>query len=87
MKLFEHPDFDQAMLATREHLLAQGMAFSEQIIEKDYYVTEALRIITRVGGNKVIFRCTKMTADRLEAVPGTITICINWPNKILFAPS
>ena len=56
MRLFEHPDFDQAILATRDHLLTQGIALSEQILEKDYYVSEALRIIAAVGGDRVIFK-------------------------------
>lgn len=56
MKLFEHPDFDQAILATRAHLLAQGITLSEQILEKDYYVTEVLRILAHVAGDKIIFK-------------------------------
>ena len=56
MRLFEHADFDQAILATREHLLTQQITLSEQIIEKDYYVTEALRIVAGIGGDAVIFK-------------------------------
>jgi hypothetical protein len=56
MRLFEHPDFDQAVIATREHLLSQGITLSEQIIEKDYYVTEALRLIANTAGDKIIFK-------------------------------
>jgi hypothetical protein len=47
MRLFEHPDFDQAVIATRQHLIKQGVVLNEQVIEKDYYVTEALRIPPR----------------------------------------
>ena len=43
MKLFEHPDFEQAILRAAEHFRARGLR--PAIIEKDYYVTEALRII------------------------------------------
>jgi len=43
MKLFEHPDFEQAILQAAEHFRAHGLR--PAIIEKDYYVTEALRII------------------------------------------
>ena len=43
MKLFEHPDFAQAILQAAERFREQGLRPS--IIEKDYYVTEALRII------------------------------------------
>lgn len=56
MRLFEHSDFDQAILATRDHLLAQGITLSEQVLEKDYYVTEALRILAGFGGDRVIFK-------------------------------
>jgi predicted nucleotidyltransferase component of viral defense system len=56
MRLFEHPDFDQAVIATREHLLGQGISLSEQIIEKDYYVTEALRLVASTAGDKTIFK-------------------------------
>jgi hypothetical protein len=43
MKLFEHPDFEQAILQTAEHFREQGLR--PAIIEKDYYVTEALRAL------------------------------------------
>ncbi|MFI5343616.1 MAG: hypothetical protein ACHQUC_05275 [Chlamydiales bacterium] len=38
MKLFEHPDFAQAIIRAAEHF-----SMREAVIEKDYYVTEALR--------------------------------------------
>lgn len=53
MKLFEHPDFTQSILQAAEHFRNQGLR--PAIIEKDYYVTEALRIIAAVG-DKVIFK-------------------------------
>jgi hypothetical protein len=43
MRLFEHNDFEQAVLQAAEHFRAQGLR--PAIIEKDYYVTEALRAI------------------------------------------
>jgi hypothetical protein len=43
MKLFEHADFEQAILQAAEHFAGQGLR--PAIIEKDYYVTEALRVI------------------------------------------
>ena len=43
MKLFEHADFDQAILRAAEHFKAQGLR--PAMIEKDYYVTEILRIV------------------------------------------
>ena len=54
MKLFQHPDFDQALLRAAEHFAALGLR--PAIIEKDYYVTEALRIIAQVAGQAVIFK-------------------------------
>jgi hypothetical protein len=43
VKLFEHPDFEQVVLRATEHFHSQGLR--PAIVEKDYYVTEALRII------------------------------------------
>jgi hypothetical protein len=54
MKLFEHPDFDQAIIRAAEHFRTRGLR--ESIIEKDYFVTEALRIIEREAGDKIIFK-------------------------------
>lgn len=54
MKLFEHPDFEQAILQAAEHFREQGLR--PAIIEKDYYVTEALRIIAATGPDKIIFK-------------------------------
>lgn len=54
MRLFEHPDFEQAILQAAEHFRARGLR--PAIIEKDYYVTEALRAIAGVAGDKTIFK-------------------------------
>ena len=54
MKLFEHPDFEQAIIRAAEHFHSPGMR--EAIIEKDYFVTEALRMINLSSGDKVIFK-------------------------------
>lgn len=54
MRLHEHPDFEQAILRAAEHFRARGLRAA--IIEKDYYVTEALRIIAATAGEKVIFK-------------------------------
>lgn len=54
MKLFEHPDFEQAIIRAAEHFRTRGLR--EAIIEKDYFVTEALRIIENTAGDKVIFK-------------------------------
>lgn len=54
LRLFEHPDFDQAIIRAAEHFRPRGLR--EAIIEKDYFVTEALRIIEQEAGGKVIFK-------------------------------
>lgn len=54
MMLYEHPDFDQAILHAAEHFRNRGLR--PAIIEKDYYVTEVLRIIARAAGEKAIFK-------------------------------
>jgi predicted nucleotidyltransferase component of viral defense system len=51
MRLFEHPDFDQAVIRA-----AKSRGIREAFVEKDYYVTEALRIIAGAAGDKVIFK-------------------------------
>jgi hypothetical protein len=54
VKLFEHPDFEQAVIRAAEHFRPRGLR--EAIIEKDYFVTEALRIVEQAAGGKVIFK-------------------------------
>ena len=54
MKLFEHPDFEQAILQAAEHFRDRGLR--PAIIEKDYYVTETLRIVATTQGDQVIFK-------------------------------
>jgi hypothetical protein len=54
LRLFEHPDFEQAILQATEHFRERKLR--PAIIEKDYYVTEALRVIAATSGNKVIFK-------------------------------
>ena len=54
MRLFEHPDFDQAILAAETHFRNLGLRAS--VIEKDYHVTEALRALAASAGNRIIFK-------------------------------
>lgn len=54
MKLYEHPEFEQAILAAETHFSAQGLR--APIIEKDYYVTEVLRVIAHIYPEQVIFK-------------------------------
>ena len=54
MKLFEHRDFEQVVLGAAEHFRERSL--SSAIIEKDYYVTEALRVIVDTVGEKTMFK-------------------------------
>ncbi|AFZ57621.1 nucleotidyl transferase AbiEii/AbiGii toxin family protein [Anabaena cylindrica FACHB-243] len=54
MKLYEHPEFTDAIKAAKQHFAHPGL--TEQFIEKDYYVTEALRIVAQNYPNEVIFK-------------------------------
>jgi len=54
MKLFQHSDFEQAILAAEAHF--HSNRWMATFIEKDYYTTEALRLIAAEVGDKVIFK-------------------------------
>ena len=54
MRLFEHPDFEQAILQAAEYFRERKLR--PAIIEKDYYVTEALRLIATTSRDKIIFK-------------------------------
>jgi len=54
VRLSEHQDFDQAVLRAVEHFSGSGLR--PAMVEKDYFVTEALRAIAEAGQNKVIFK-------------------------------
>ena len=49
MTLFEHPDFERSILQATEHFREQNLRSA--IIEKDYYATEALRVIATTSGD------------------------------------
>jgi len=54
MRLSEHPDFSQAIIAAKKHFDRLGL--SESLIEKDYYVSEALRAAAVMFGDRLIFK-------------------------------
>ena len=54
MRLFEHADYEQAILQAAEHFRGRGLR--PAIIEKDYHVTEALRVVAATGSDTVIFK-------------------------------
>src|SRR5262245_43443849 len=68
MRLFEHPDFEQAVIRAAEHFRSKGLR--EAIIEKDYFVTEALRVIEVVAGDKAIDGELKKLRQAIEKHPG-----------------
>ena len=51
MRLCEHEDFGALLVAT-----ADSRGLNEQFVEKDYYVTEVLRIVAATYGDRVIFK-------------------------------
>ena len=54
MRLCEHPEFEQAILAAESHFRDRGLRAA--VIEKDYYVTETLRMIAAAAPGRVIFK-------------------------------
>jgi hypothetical protein len=54
MRLHQHPDFRDAIIAAGKYFEPKGIA--NQLIEKDYYVTEALRTIANWWESQVIFK-------------------------------
>jgi hypothetical protein len=58
MKLFKSPDFRDLISEARNYfgLTFNHKGLTEQIIEKDYYVTEALRIIAATHPTQIIFK-------------------------------
>jgi predicted nucleotidyltransferase component of viral defense system len=54
MKLSESPEFRDVIVTAKEYFAQPGL--TEQFIEKDYYVSEALRIIATRWPNNVIFK-------------------------------
>jgi hypothetical protein len=54
VKLCESPDFREVITAAANHFSNQGL--TEQFIEKDYYITEALRIIAGLYPDRVVFK-------------------------------
>lgn len=54
MQLHEHPDFVQLVLRASDHFAARRL--SPAAIEKDYYLTEALRAVARHGQGRVLFK-------------------------------
>ena len=66
MRLFEHPDFEQAIVRAAEHFRARGLRAA--MIEKDYYVTEALRVLA-VSEKTVILRDSRLHFTTLKSLP------------------
>ncbi len=62
MKLFQHPDFRDVLVAA-----AEEHAIPEQFVEKDYYVTEALRVVEEAFSEQVVFKGGTSLSERLGA--------------------
>lgn len=57
MRLYEHEDFHNFVSETAVWLRDRGFTkMREQVVEKDYYLTEVLRIVSETYGNRVIFK-------------------------------
>lgn len=56
MRLFESSEFEEAITQSRAHFAGKGTDLTEQFIEKDYYLTEALRMIAGAFPAQVIFK-------------------------------
>lgn len=54
MRLGASADFVEAIRAAERHFAARGI--DAQVIKKDYYVTEALRLVSEFGPPKIIFK-------------------------------
>lgn len=54
MKLYEHPEFAALVTATREASSIPGI--TDQLIEKDYFVTEVLRMVALQFPTQAIFK-------------------------------
>jgi len=52
--LSQHPDFVQAILLAAKHFESSGLR--PAWIEKDYFVTEALRAVTNAAGDSILFK-------------------------------
>jgi hypothetical protein len=69
VRLFEHPEFEQAIIKAAEHFRERGLR--PALIEEDYYVTEVLRIIATSAGDKVIFKSgTSLSKRRTSSERG-----------------
>jgi len=51
VRLFEHPDFRDVLVET-----AERFAMPEEFVEKDYYVTEALRLAAEAFPDELVFK-------------------------------
>lgn len=54
MRLYEHSDFEQLIIATHDHFGRPRLTY--EIIEKDYYVTEVLRILSSRFAGEILFK-------------------------------
>jgi hypothetical protein len=75
MRLFEHRDFEQAILQAAEHFREQGLR--PATIEKDYYVTEALRAIATMAAVTTTTN-TNIVTDNIIIFKGGTSLSKGW---------
>lgn len=76
VKLFEHRDFEQAILQASERFREQGLR--PAIIEKDYYVTEALRAIGAAAGSVTSTTSDSAVANNIIIFKGGTSLSKGW---------
>lgn len=76
MRLFEHADFEQAMLRAMEHFLSHGLCVA--IIEMDYCVTESLFISVWQRGDACVRRSKKPHLQRQNRLPAFGRLFPDW---------
>jgi hypothetical protein len=84
MKLFEHQDFEQAILGAEKYFSHRRLR--PAVIEKDYYVTEALRIMAATAPDKITFKggtSLPSGAELGSAIFGTWTCSPQLPESSL----
>ena len=69
VRLFERADFEQTLLRPKEHFQSRGLCVAN--IEKEYYVTESLCIISWQRANACVRRSKKPRLQRQARLPAS----------------
>jgi len=76
MRLFEHRDFEQAILQAAWHFRKQGLR--PAVIEKDDYVTEALRAIATMAAVTTTTTNTNTVINNIIIFKGGTSLSKGW---------